>query len=102
MLIFYIKHYIDTHRVHLGILKALGYSDIKIAKHFWVFGLSVLVGAVAGYGLAFAIMPVFYSVQNADGLIPSVTLRAETDKNSVVNASIKPISITITTIIVPE
>ena len=75
MLIFYIKHYIDTHRVHLGILKALGYSDIKIAKHFWVFGLSVLVGAVAGYTLAFAIMPVFYSVQNADGVIPSVTLR---------------------------
>lgn len=75
MLIFYIKHYIDTHRVHLGILKALGYSDIKIAKHFWVFGLSVLVGAVVGYALAFAIMLVFYSVQNADGVIPSVTLR---------------------------
>ena len=31
MLLFYIKHYIDTHKKELGILKALGYSNIKIA-----------------------------------------------------------------------
>ncbi|MDE5943574.1 MAG: FtsX-like permease family protein, partial [Clostridia bacterium] len=75
MLAFYVKHYIDTHKKHLGILKALGYSDFKIAKHFWVFGISVLAGALAGYCLAFAVMPAFYSVQNADGLLPEVTLR---------------------------
>ncbi|MDE6867665.1 MAG: FtsX-like permease family protein [Clostridia bacterium] len=75
MLAFYVKHYIDTHKKHLGILKALGYSDFKIAKHFWVFGMSVLCGALAGYALAFAVMPAFYEVQNADGLLPDVTLR---------------------------
>ena len=75
MLIFYIKHYVDTHKMHLGILKALGYSNGKIAKHFWVFGISVLTGAIAGFGLAFAVMPAFYSAQNADGYLPAVTLR---------------------------
>ena len=44
MLLFYVKNYIDTHGRELGILKALGYSNIKIAKHFWVFGLCVFVG----------------------------------------------------------
>ena len=34
MLLFYVKNYIDTHGKELGILKALGYSNIKIAKHF--------------------------------------------------------------------
>lgn len=34
LLCFYIKHYIDTHRRELGILKAMGYSDIRIARGF--------------------------------------------------------------------
>ena len=29
MLLFYIKHYIDAHKKELGILKALGYSNLK-------------------------------------------------------------------------
>ncbi|MFQ6968828.1 MAG: FtsX-like permease family protein [Subdoligranulum sp.] len=49
MLLFYIKHYIDTHKKELGILKALGYSNIKIAKSFWVFGISIFIGTVTGY-----------------------------------------------------
>lgn len=32
MLFFYIKHYIDTHKKELGILKALGYSNLKNCK----------------------------------------------------------------------
>lgn len=75
MLAFYIKHYIDTHKIQLGILKALGYSNLNIAKHFWVFGISILTGAVLGYCLAFAIMPAFYTAQNADGYLPDITLR---------------------------
>lgn len=74
MLAFYIKHYIDTHKTYLGILKALGYSNVKIAKHFWVFGISILAGAVLGYGLAFAVMPAFYIAQNADGKLPEIAL----------------------------
>lgn len=38
MLVFYIKHYIDTHRKELGILKALGYSNFNILQK--VFGYS--------------------------------------------------------------
>lgn len=34
MLLFYVKNYIGTHGKELGILKALGYSNIKIARHF--------------------------------------------------------------------
>ena len=33
MLMFYIKHYIDTHKKELGILKALGYSNEKVMEH---------------------------------------------------------------------
>lgn len=75
MLFFYIKHYIDTHRKELGILKALGYSDFKVAVHFWVFGISVLTGTAAGFGGAFLLMPRFYELQNADGLLPEIVVR---------------------------
>ncbi|MDE7193809.1 MAG: ABC transporter permease [Oscillospiraceae bacterium] len=70
MLCFYIKHYIDSHRKELGILKAMGYSNIRIAAGFWVFGLSVFAGTLAGFSGAYLIMPAFYSVQNESGLLP--------------------------------
>ena len=71
MLAFYIKHYIDSRRRELGILKALGYSNLRIAGGFWVFGLSVLFGTAIGFSAAHLIMPKFYSVQNEDKLLPS-------------------------------
>jgi hypothetical protein len=74
MLIFYIKHYIDTHKKELGILKALGYSNFKIAKNFWVFGFSVLTGATLGFVGAFLIMPSFYETQNEDKILPEITI----------------------------
>lgn len=49
MLFFYCKHYIDTHKKELGILKALGYSNLKIAANFRVFGISVLLGGLPGF-----------------------------------------------------
>ena len=49
ILMFYIKHYIDTHRKELGILKALDYSNFHVAKNFWVFGISALGGTTIGY-----------------------------------------------------
>lgn len=70
MLLFYIKHYIDTHKKEIGILKALGYSSLKTASNFWIFGLSVLLGTALGFIGAFAIMPLFYDVQNSKGLLP--------------------------------
>ena len=74
MLLFYIKHYIDTHKKELGILKALGYSNIKIAKSFWVFGISIFIGTVTGYAGAFLIMPWFYVLQNEDKMLPEITI----------------------------
>lgn len=75
MLLFYVKNYIDTHGKELGILKALGYSNMKIATHFWVFGLSVLFGCALGFAAAFLYLPAFYEAQNADGLLPVMEAR---------------------------
>lgn len=72
LLCFYIGHYVDTHKKQLGILKALGYSRIAIAKGFAVFGLSVFVGTATGYLGAHLLMPRFYEVQNAGGYYPSI------------------------------
>lgn len=74
MLLFYIKHYIDTHKKELGILKALGYSSLMIAKHFWVFGISVFVGAAIGFCGAFVLMPPFYALQNEDNILPEISI----------------------------
>ena len=75
MLLFYVGNYIDMHGKELGILKALGYSNIKIAKHFWVFGFSVFVGCALGYALAFFYLPTFYELQNAEHLFPEIVVR---------------------------
>lgn len=72
MLIFYIKNYIDSHGKELGILKALGYSNWKVARHFWIFGLSVLIGCVLGHLVAWGYLPTFYEVQNKEQLLPNI------------------------------
>lgn len=74
MLFFYIKLYIDNHSKEIGILKALGYSDIRIAKDFCIFGLSVFAGCLAGYLLSFALMPSFYEHQNETGILPDISI----------------------------
>lgn len=74
MLLFYTKHYIDTHKKELGILKALGYSNLKIAKSFWVFGIDTFIGTAIGFGGAFLLMPWFYALQNEDKMLPDITI----------------------------
>lgn len=74
MLMFYIKHYIDTHKQELGILKALGYSNLTVAKNFWVFGISAFIGTVIGFGGAFLMMPWFYALQNEDKMLPEIAI----------------------------
>lgn len=74
MLMFYIKHYIDIHKKELGILKALGYSNLKIAKDFWVFAISTFIGTAIGFAGAFIIMPMFYDLQNKDNLLPEISI----------------------------
>lgn len=72
LLCFYIKNYIDNHSKELGILKALGFSNLKLAKDFSAFGLNVFVGTAAGFASAFCLMPKFYEVQNAEQLFPDM------------------------------
>lgn len=74
MLVFYIGQYISSNSAKFGILKALGYSDWKIAIRCAVFGFCVFVGVVCGVALSWAIMPAFYRTQNQDQLIPEVIL----------------------------
>lgn len=74
MLVFYLKNYIDQHSKELGILKALGYSNMKIAKNFWIFGFNVFLGTVIGFIGAFLLMPSFYALQNEDYLLPKITI----------------------------
>ena len=72
MLLFYVKNYISAHGKELGILKALGYSNLEIAKHFWIFGLSVFVGCAAGFAAGSLYLPAFYRKQapNLPSLLP--------------------------------
>lgn len=74
MLFFYIKHYIDTHKKELGILKALGYSNLQIAKHFWVFGLCIFTGTALGFASSFLLMPLFYETMNEEHILPDIAL----------------------------
>lgn len=71
MLLFYVKNYIGTHGKELGILKALGYSDMKIARRFRIFGLSVFVGCALGFVIGYLYLPIFYRKQAPS--LPSLT-----------------------------
>ena len=73
MLVFYIRLYIDSNTVLLGTLKAMGYSNGKIAVKFWSFGLSVLIGAGLGYSIGHAVMRHVYDTLLLNGL-PDVTI----------------------------
>lgn len=70
MMFFYIKQYINSHSKELGILKAMGYSNSKIAGSFWIFGISVFIGTTIGYFSSFLLMPSFYLKQNEEGILP--------------------------------
>lgn len=68
MLIFYIKMYVDANAKNLGVMKAMGYGNGKLALRFCVFGASVLLGALIGFGLGFALMPYIYKQLSIEGL----------------------------------
>mgnify|MGYP001037749617 FL=1 len=74
MLAFYVKLFIDAESKRLGMLKALGYSNAALSAQFWVFGLSVLIGACAGYGGGWAVMSFIYRELTLPGM-PNVTVR---------------------------
>lgn len=74
MLVFYIQYYITSHKKEIGILKALGYSNMKIAKSFWIFGISIFIGTLMGYIGGHCMMPLFYTIQNEDKILPEIMI----------------------------
>ena len=68
MLVFYIRLYVDVNARKIGILKAMGYSDLRMALSFFVFGISVLAGTALGFGCGFAIIPTIYREMTVTGL----------------------------------
>jgi len=72
MLIFYLKLYIDEHLRDLGVFKAMGYSEKRLALSFLVFGLAVFVGCGLGFGLAFACMRFVYDKLQIGALLVPV------------------------------
>lgn len=68
MLLFYVKLYFDANNKAIGICKAMGYSDIKIASNFLVFGGSVFIGCALGFGTGWAFMSQIYKSLTIDGL----------------------------------
>jgi len=61
LLIFYVKNFVDQNRPQLGVLKSLGYTGWEIGRQFGWLGLPTFVGASLGLGIAYAMMPLFYS-----------------------------------------
>ena len=74
LLFFYIKQFIDDHKEELGILKALGYHNVELAKHFWIFSCSVFLGALLGFASSFFFMKDFYGLRNQKALLPNIEI----------------------------
>ena len=74
LLFFYIKQFIDDHKEELGILKALGYRNVELAKHFWIFSCSVFLGALLGFASSFFFMKDFYGLCNQKALLPNIEI----------------------------
>lgn len=68
LVVFYVGLYIENSASRLGVLKALGYSDTRLSLGFWVFGLSVFLGAALGHGMGYAFTPLVYEMMS-EGLL---------------------------------
>ena len=74
MLLFYIKQHIDQSKHKIGILKALGYSNMFISKNFSVFSLLIFLGTFLGFGSSYLLMPKFYESRNKDNILTNLTI----------------------------
>lgn len=68
LIAFYTGILIENRSKTIGALKAMGYSDGRIAFGFWVFGLSAFLGTASGHGLGYAFSPMIYNLMS-DGLL---------------------------------
>lgn len=74
LLIFYVRDAVDSRRREIGLLKAFGYGNLRISMDFAIFGISVLCGALPGFGASFLLMPNFYEVQNKEKILPEIRI----------------------------
>lgn len=74
VLLFTIGRLINENQPSMGVLKALGHSEHKIALNFLKFGLSVFVGCALGFAGGYAFSPFMYSIFN-NGELPNVALK---------------------------
>lgn len=73
MLLFSISHYISQNKPNMGVLKAIGYTEKKIAKQFFVFGLPVFVGTLLGYIFGMCVSSPFYaSMTEYEEMLPTL------------------------------
>lgn len=70
---FSVSRYINENQSNMGVLKALGYSNLKIGVGFLKFGLSVLCGTLLGCAAGYAFSPIVYNIFN-NGELPDVAL----------------------------
>ena len=68
LIAFYTGLFIAERSKTIGALKAMGYSEGRIALSFWTFGLSVLLGAALGHGMGYALAPTIYALMS-DGFL---------------------------------
>lgn len=74
VLMFAVGRFISENQSNMGVLKALGHSELKIALSFLKFGISVFCGAVLGCAAGYAFCPVVYKIFN-NGELPDVVLK---------------------------
>lgn len=68
LIAFYTGLFIEERAKTIGALKAMGFSEGRIAAGFWLFGLSVFAGTAAGHGLGYAFSPLIYDLMS-DGFL---------------------------------
>lgn len=75
LLFFSIERYIDENKANMGVLKALGYGNNRIAIGFIKFFIPVFIGCLAGYLAALSFKNVFYKTMNEDNFLPDVVFQ---------------------------
>lgn len=72
VLLFSITQFINESSAELGVMKALGYSHIKLSLEFAKFGLSIFIASAVGFLTAIPASHLFYNAFDSEGVLPKV------------------------------
>jgi hypothetical protein len=70
VLLFSIARFISESSAQLGVMKALGYNENRLAFSFAQFGIAVAIGSAAGYIGSCCLGQVFYNAFDAEKALP--------------------------------